>query len=81
MRLAPREHSGGSSGCRVRAQTPKVEAALRELGGPGGLLDAADPAGGRAQGAHRRPLAERQQPNNPSHTAGRRSSASSSTTT
>ncbi len=46
-------------------QSPKVEAALRELGKPGGLLDAKDPTGGRAEGADRRPLAEREQPEQP----------------
>ena len=46
-------------------QSPKVEAALRELGRPGGLLDANDPLEAGPEAADRRSVAEREQPQQP----------------
>ena len=51
-------------------QTPKVEAALRELGRPGGLLDAADQLSAGPQALIVDPSLSVNNPNNPDHTAG-----------
>ena len=51
-------------------QTPKVEAALRELGRPGGLLDAADPLAAGPKALIVDLSLSANNPNNPSHTAG-----------
>ena len=49
---------------------PKVEAALRELGKPGGLLDAADPLAAGPKALIVDPSLSANNPNNPSQTAG-----------
>ena len=65
-RVGRREHFGRIFRLPAFAQqTPKVEAALRELGRPGGLLDADDPLAAGPEGADRRPVAEREQPEQP----------------
>jgi hypothetical protein len=51
-------------------QTPKVEAALRELGRPGGLLDAADPLAAGPKALIVDLSLSANNPNNPNHTAG-----------
>jgi hypothetical protein len=51
-------------------QTPRVEAALRELGMPGGLLDAGDQLSAGAEALISDPALSANNPNNPSHTAG-----------
>ena len=51
-------------------QSPKVEAALRELGKPGGLLDAADKLSAGPQALIVDPALSANNPNNPDHTAG-----------
>jgi Animal haem peroxidase len=51
-------------------QSPKVEAALRELGRPGGLLDAADRLSAGPQALIVDPSLSANNPNNPSQTAG-----------
>ena len=51
-------------------QSPKVEAALRELGKPGGLLDAADQLSAGPQALIVDPALSANNPNNPDHTAG-----------
>ena len=51
-------------------QTPKVEAALRELGRPGGLLDAADPLAAGPKALIVDLSLSANNPNNPTHTAG-----------
>jgi hypothetical protein len=51
-------------------QSPKVEAALRELGRPGGLLDAADPLAAGPKALIVDLSLSANNPNNPSHTAG-----------
>ena len=51
-------------------QSPKVEAALRELGKPGGLLDAADPLSAGPKALIVDPSLSANNPNNPTHTAG-----------
>ena len=51
-------------------QSPKVEAALRELGRPGGLLDAADPLEAGPVALITNPDLSANNPNNPEHTAG-----------
>jgi hypothetical protein len=51
-------------------QTPKVEAALRELGRPGGLLDAVDPLAAGPKALIVDPSLSANNPNNPSQTAG-----------
>jgi hypothetical protein len=50
--------------------SPKVEAALRELGKPGGLLDANDPLGAGPKQLIVDPSLSANNPNNPNHTAG-----------
>jgi heme peroxidase len=50
--------------------TPKVEAALRELGKPGGLLDAADPLAAGPKALIVDLSLSANNPNNPTHTAG-----------
>jgi heme peroxidase len=50
--------------------SPKVNAALAELGKPGGLLDANDPLGAGPQQLIADPSLSANNPNNPSHTAG-----------
>jgi hypothetical protein len=52
------------------AQSPKVEAALRELGKPGGLLDAADPLAAGPKALIVDPSLSANNPNNPNQTAG-----------
>jgi hypothetical protein len=51
-------------------QSPKVEAALRELGKPGGLLDARDPLEAGPKQLIVDPSLSVNNPNNPTHTAG-----------
>ena len=51
-------------------QSPKVEAALRELGKPGGMLDAGGQPRRGPDAADHRPGLSRNNPNNPTHTAG-----------
>src|SRR5439155_1236678 len=51
-------------------QSPRVEAALRELGRPGGLMDAADPLAAGAKQLIVDPTLSANNPNNPTHTAG-----------
>ena len=51
-------------------QSPKVEAALRELGKPGGLLDAADPLAAGPKALIVDLALSANNPNNPSQTAG-----------
>jgi Animal haem peroxidase len=51
-------------------QSPKVEAALRELGKPGGLLDAADPLAAGPKALIVDLSLSANNPNNPNHTAG-----------
>ena len=51
-------------------QSPKVEAALIELGRPGGLLDAADPLSAGPVELITNPALSANNPNNPAHTAG-----------
>jgi hypothetical protein len=51
-------------------QSLKVEAALRELGRPGGLLDAADPLAAGPKALIVDLSLSANNPNNPSHTAG-----------
>ena len=51
-------------------QSPKVEAALRELGKPGGLLDAADQLAAGPKALIVDPALSANNPNNPDHTAG-----------
>jgi hypothetical protein len=51
-------------------QSPRVEAALVELGKPGGLLDAADRLSAGPQALIVDPSLSANNPNNPSHTAG-----------
>jgi Animal haem peroxidase len=50
--------------------TPRVKAALRELGKPGGLLDANDQVAAGPKALIADPALSAQNPNNPSHTAG-----------
>jgi hypothetical protein len=52
------------------SQSPKVEAALLELGRPGGLLDAADALSRGPVDLILDPTLSRNNPNNPAHTAG-----------
>lgn len=52
------------------ARTARVEAALVELGRPGGLLDAADPLAAGPQQLIVDPELSASNPNNPTHTAG-----------
>jgi hypothetical protein len=59
----------------------KIERALVELGRPGGLLDANDPLSAGPIELITNPALSLNNPNNPTHTAAPRSSASSSTTT
>jgi hypothetical protein len=51
-------------------QSPKVEAALRELGKPGGLLDANDPLDAGPKQLILDPSLSANNPNHPTHTAG-----------
>jgi len=51
-------------------QSPKVEAALKELGRPGGLLDANDPLSAGPIELITNPALSANNPNNPTHTAG-----------
>jgi len=51
-------------------QGTKVEGALRELGKPGGLLDAADPLAAGPKALIADPSLSANNPNNPNHTAG-----------
>ncbi|HEX5900955.1 MAG TPA: heme peroxidase family protein [Solirubrobacteraceae bacterium] len=76
---APRPHAGSAAAehfgrmFRLPAfapQTPKVEAALPELGRPGGLLDAADPLAAGPKALIVDLSLSANNPNNPSHTAG-----------
>ena len=70
-RRPPREHFGRIFRLAPFArQTPKVEAALRELGRPGGLLDAADPLAAGPKALIVDLSLSANNPNNPSHTAG-----------
>jgi hypothetical protein len=62
-------------------QSPKVEAALRGLGKPGGLLDAADRLSAGPQALIVDPALSANNPTIPITRPGRRSSVSSSTTT
>jgi hypothetical protein len=65
------EHFGRMFGLAPFARrTPKVEAALRELGRPGGLLDAADPLAAGPKALIVDLSLSANNPNNPSQTAG-----------
>jgi len=52
------------------SQSPKIEDALRELGKPGGLLDANDPLSAGPVQLITNPALSANNPNNPEHTAG-----------
>ena len=52
------------------ARSPKVEAALRELGAPGGLLDAKDPLAAGPKALIVDPALSANNPNNPTQSAG-----------
>ncbi len=52
------------------SQSPKIENALRELGKPGGLLDANDPLSAGPVQLITNPALSANNPNNPEHTAG-----------
>jgi Animal haem peroxidase len=52
------------------SQSPKLEAALRELGKPGGLLDARDQLSAGPVDLITNPALSENNPNNPGHTAG-----------
>ena len=52
------------------SQSPKIEKALRELGKPGGLLDAMDPLSAGPVQLITNPALSANNPNNPEHTAG-----------
>ena len=62
-------------------QSPKVEAALRELGKPGGLLDAKDPLEAGPKQLIVDLSLSANNPNNPTHTAGTTFLGQSSTMT